>query len=344
MSVINWGIVGLGNIAHKFADGFKYLKNSRLKGISSKDDLKLNYFKNKHIIKDEYCFKNYNDLIQCPDIDIIYLALPNNLHFEWINQCINAKKNILVEKPALIKVKEALDIKNKLSNSTIYFTEAFMYKFCPHIQSITNEILKGSIGEITHMNSNFSIKTYKLFKILGFTFKKPDFSNRLYNKDLGGGSILDLGCYPLSLSNQIANLKKPISKDNIVIKNIKKNICESNVEISASCKIEYDKDFYSEISCSFENNSDQTTIIYGKEGNISLKNTWQPHQNSKIKLNNNNENKIIDLNIDQNIYSYEINEISNQLLNSNTHPEKPALNIDDILLNTSIMNYWINNN
>lgn len=344
MKTVNWGIIGLGNIALKFADAFNDINNAKLVGVSSKNNSKLNTFKNKYRIEEKYCFKNYKDLIESANIDIVYIALPNNLHYDLIDECIKAKKNILVEKPALMTVDEVLDIKKKLYNNNIYFTEGFMYKFCPHIKTLTKEILNGSIGELTHMYSNFSINTYKISKLFGFTFKKPNFLDRLYNKELGGGSIFDLGCYPVSLSTQIASLKKSIDLNKINIINIKKNICESGVDISASGKIEYNNGFFSEISCSFENKSNQKTIIYGKLGKISIESTWTPEKKCKINLESNKETKDLNIDINKNIYSYEINEISNQLIEDKITPKSPAINIDEILLNTSIINSWIKQN
>ena len=341
MKNINWGIIGLGNIASIVAESFKSINNCKLKGISSKNINRLNYFKKKFNIEESFCFNNYSDLINCSDIDIVYIALPNNLHYQWIIECIKANKNILVEKPALLNSNQVLDIKKRLNENNIYFTEAFMYKFGPHIKVVSDEIFKGSIGEIKNMSSDFSIKTYKTSKIFGFTFKKPNLLNRKYNKDLGGGSIYDLGCYPLSLSTQIASLKKPISLNKTKIENIEKNMCESGVEISASCTLKFENDFYSDISCSFEKNSNQQTVITGTLGTINFENTWKPNKKFKINLNTIDKNKTIEIDINENIYSYQISEISNQLLKSQTKPDNPAISIDEILLNTSIMNNWI---
>ena len=92
MSEIKWGIIGLGNIAFEFASAFKGIKNSKLLGIASKDIGKLNKFKEHFEIDKNYCFSNYEDLIKNKEIDIVYIALPHNFHFEWINKCIDLKK------------------------------------------------------------------------------------------------------------------------------------------------------------------------------------------------------------------------------------------------------------
>ena len=82
MREINWGIIGLGNIAQSFSEGFLNLDSSNLLAISSLNKSKLDYFKNKYKIDENYIFKNYDDLLDCSDIDIVYIALTNNLHYD----------------------------------------------------------------------------------------------------------------------------------------------------------------------------------------------------------------------------------------------------------------------
>ena len=105
MEKINWGIIGLGNIAHKFSEAFKDIENSKLLAAASKDKNKLNIFKEKYNFEGKFLFNNYEELIHCKDVDIIYIALPNFLHHKWIIKCIQNNKNVLVEKPATINSK-----------------------------------------------------------------------------------------------------------------------------------------------------------------------------------------------------------------------------------------------
>ena len=92
MKKVNWGIIGLGSIAIKFADGFKNSKNGKLIAISSKNSNKLKKFKEQFKINENYCFDDYKNLLKCNDLDIIYIALPNSLHHEWIIECIKNNK------------------------------------------------------------------------------------------------------------------------------------------------------------------------------------------------------------------------------------------------------------
>ena len=141
---INWGMIGLGNIALQFAEAFKDSKNSKLKGIASNNPDKIRIFEKKFNIKKNYCFNSYEELLDCEDIDIVYIALPNSMHKEWIIKSINKKKNILVEKPAFMNLSETENIKKKIDNSKIFFTEGFMYRFTPQILKVV-ELLKTDV-------------------------------------------------------------------------------------------------------------------------------------------------------------------------------------------------------
>ena len=114
MKEVNWGIIGLGNIALKFSENLIKSKNSKLFAIASKDKNKLDKYQNKFCINSKNCFNNYEDLINCQNLDIIYIALPNTLHFEWIKECINKKRNLLVEKPATLNYLQAKTINTLL--------------------------------------------------------------------------------------------------------------------------------------------------------------------------------------------------------------------------------------
>ena len=100
MEKLNWGIIGLGNIANVFANAFDYSNYGKLKAIASKNKEKLKKFRNKFNIEEKYSFNSYEDLIKNSDVDIVYIALPTAFHFETVMMCINNGKRILVEKPA----------------------------------------------------------------------------------------------------------------------------------------------------------------------------------------------------------------------------------------------------
>ena len=172
MKKVNWGIIGLGRIAEVFSDAFEEAENAQLLAVASREQKKLDYYKDRFNLEKKFLFNNYEDLILCRDIDIVYIALPNSLHHHWIIKCIKNKKKILVEKPATITFAEATDIKKRLNNNNLFFSEAFMYRYLPQIDLVINIIKKKEIGNLISMETSFGMNLLTKKKFFLFNKKK----------------------------------------------------------------------------------------------------------------------------------------------------------------------------
>ena len=172
MKKLNWGIIGLGAIAQQFSKAFVETSNSKLLAVASHDFQKLDFFKKQFRIEEKFLYNNYEDLINCRDIDIVYIALPNSFHFQWVNESIKNNKNTLVEKPATLNFEEAKIIKKILLDKNIFFAEAFMYRYHPQINYILNLIENNEIGNLISMESSFGINILSKKKFLFFYKKK----------------------------------------------------------------------------------------------------------------------------------------------------------------------------
>ena len=170
MKKINWGIIGLGDIAQSFSEGFHNCDNARLLAVSSKKNEKLDQYKSNFKLEKEYLFNNYEDLIKCGDVDIVYIALPNNLHFQWILKCIEENKNILIEKPAVRKLTEAKKIEKEIIDRNLFFSEGYMYRYYPQIKKVIEILKTNQLGKLISMETTFSNNL--LFKKKFFFFKK----------------------------------------------------------------------------------------------------------------------------------------------------------------------------
>ena len=342
MKKINWGIIGLGNIANIFAEGFSNLENASIKAVASLNKNNLQSFKKKFQVDNELCFKNYEDLIMFPHIDIIYIALPNSLHAKYIYECIKHNKKVLVEKPAFTNNKDFNVTQNLLDKKNFFFTEAFMYRYLPYIQKIKEIIETNQFGKLIYMESVFNTYVFKQKNFFGIKLMKPDYSHRLFNKDLGGGAILDIGCYPLSLSTLVNSLTYNVNLEKIYLEKVNSSYCESGVDIASEAIINFDNKFRSKISCSFRDKKNQQTIIQFENGTLKIDYSWLPKQNTTIELNRNNEISKISLKNNSNIYSHQIKNISDQLLDDLITPRFPSMTMKEIKTNTKILNDWIN--
>ena len=236
-------------------------------GISSNSFLKLAKFGFKNRLKFKYLFSDYKSILACKEINNIYIATLNNSHHNLIIDCIKSGKNVLCEKPFAMNFFEAENIKNELSKSNISFREAIAYR--SHLQTKIIELLKiNIIGKILNIESSF-----------GFNAGQPKKKSRLFNKELGGGAILDLGCYPLTMSSLVANFN---NKDEELIPKIEMvsgKIHKLGVETHAKAKLVFENSITADIFVSLDRNLENSTKIFGSDGKMIIPEPWLPSKN-----------------------------------------------------------------
>jgi len=338
MKKINWGIIGLGRIADIFANAFESSSVGSLIGLASTNREKLDKFKNKYKINEKYCFNSYESLLNCNEIDIVYIALPNSLHYEWILKCIESNKKILVEKPATLNFDEIKNIEKQVSNKKIFFAEGFMYRFHPQISKVIEMVKNNEIGKINFVESNFGINILTKLNIFGIKLmKKINEKNRLYNKNLGGGAILDLGCYPVSFSTLIASLQNKFK--NVQITSKKKEFLKTGVDIDSYAELVFDNNFKTKIGASFTKKLGSGSKIVGNKGEILINDTWTA-QTPYIILKKEGTKKIPIDNV-KNIYAYEIDFVSECILQNKSELAFPGLTMKDTICNMKILDEWL---
>ena len=199
-NMVNWGIVGLGSMGNAFANAINEVKNAQLIGVASKSNSKLEVFSKNFKIKTENRFLNYKELLSSTKIDAIYISTLNNTHVDLILNCVKNNKKILCEKPIGLNLDQAKLALEAIEKNNTSFYEAIAYRSHPQTQSLLKLIDNGEIGKIYKIESSFGFKVRKIKK-----------DSRLFNKDTGGGAILDLGCYPISFFNLFADKESKIS-------------------------------------------------------------------------------------------------------------------------------------
>tara|TARA_B100000686_G_C16799146_1_gene984631 strand:- start:1950 stop:2939 length:990 start_codon:yes stop_codon:yes gene_type:complete len=327
---MNWGIIGLGNMAKKFAISINQLENTALLGISSSSFFKRKKFGFKFNIKNKYQFKNDESIFNCDEIENIYIATTNNFHFDLIMKGINAKKNILCEKPLTINYKDSLTILEKLKKSKIFLMEAIAYRTHPQIEFVIKKIKENTIGQILKINSTF-----------GFKVKKINKQNRLFNKQLGGGAILDVGCYPVSMSNLIAN----INNNDIQlpeISDVSGAFYETGVDESASATFKYQNGITSHIHVAINKNMENKTIIEGTEGKILIPNPWLPTKDSYIEINKNGKSYNLAIKSKFDLFTGQINNVNESIRKGRLEGKYPAMSWINSANNMLIIDKWKN--
>ena len=337
---INWGLIGLGNISNIFGQAFQNTKNSNLLAIASKNDQRLNTFKQKYFIESNFCFRDYERLIKCDKVDVVYISLPNSFHKEWIDKCLFYKKKFLVEKPAFNNFKDAKEVEDKILKEENFFSEGFMYKFNPQFKKIVELVRNNEIGKIVSIKSTFGVNLITKKKFFFFEKKrKINPEGRLFSKKLGGGCILDLGCYPISFSTSLISLQNEINFEKFVIVNCKKEVGETGVDIDSRLEYIFDNEINVEVASSFKKNIGRKSIIKGTKGTIIIDDTWIDGKIISLVKDNNKKEYKFDNKI--NPYTLEIDNVSQSILNKSNCCLFPGTTFNETLINTKILNDWI---
>jgi len=178
-----WGILAPGKMAAKFINGLKTLANAELFAVASRDIERSKKFATEHHFK-KY-FGSYEELARDPDVEVIYIASPHSHHHDQTILCLKNRKAVLCEKAFALNSREVEDMITEARRQNVFLMEALWPPFQPYYKKALDIIKSGILGKIIHLHAYFS-------------FVPPyDPTDRKFNIALGGGSLLDIGIYPV---------------------------------------------------------------------------------------------------------------------------------------------------
>ena len=196
MKKYNWAILGCGKIAKKFSKDLATLKNANLFAASSRSLEKATKFAKEFNFLNAY--GSYNDLVNDLEVDIVYIATPHSLHSKHTILCLKHKKAVLCEKAFAINSKEVNQMINESIINNTFLMEAFWTRLNPQFLKIKELIKSSKLGKIRFVKSDFMFNA-------DYNPKK-----RLYNINLGGSSLMDIGIYPVFYSLMFLGIPKTI--------------------------------------------------------------------------------------------------------------------------------------
>src|SRR4051794_30597964 len=132
--MINWGIIGAGNIAHRFADSLEHVEGAQLYAVARRTMEKADQFRAEH--PSEVSYDNYQNLLDDDKVDAVYIALPHQLHLEWVEKALRAGKAVLCEKPATLSAVEMRQITKTVHEKQVFFMEAMKSRFVPAYREV----------------------------------------------------------------------------------------------------------------------------------------------------------------------------------------------------------------
>ena len=192
---IRWGIIGLGNIANKFATDLATVENAELVAVASRSQENADEFAKKYNSKKAY--NSYLDLAKDAEVDAVYIATPHSFHKEHAILCLKNKKAVLCEKPFAMNLQEVEEMIAVAKENNVLLMEALWTYFLPHYTYVLESLKNEKIGKLLKLEADF-----------GFS-RAFDNDSRLFKKEVGGGSLLDIGIYPIFAA--LSTLGKPNS-------------------------------------------------------------------------------------------------------------------------------------
>jgi len=252
MLPVRWGIMAPGKIANKFASDLNLFRKNALVSVASTNLERAQSFANKFGIPSWY--GSYMEMLEKENLDVVYIASPHSFHFEQAKSCLEMGVSVLCEKPITINAAQLQLLITLASQKGLFFIEALWSLFLPTFKDIFNLIKEGEIGRVTGVKADF-----------GFHMPLDD-SSRLFDPHLGGGSLLDIGIYPLLLATVCLGKPEEIKAMS--------SLTKWNVDDEMVAILKYEKNGLAQIHSSIRANTRTEAFIYGEKGTIWIPNRW----------------------------------------------------------------------
>ena len=259
MTTFRFGIMGAGNIANRFCEAVKQIKDCEVAAVSSKSKERAESFARKHGI--EKAYDSYEEMLKDAGLDAVYIAATSNAHYSLTMLCLDYKTPVLCEKAMFLNSREAETAFQRSEKENVFVMEAMWSRFLPAVRKAREWMREKKIGELAYADA-----------AIGFLAPR-DFSNRYYNPQLGGGAAFDLTVYTYELLTFLIEQER---KD----MQIQAVFSESGVDVSEHIQIQYETALAS-MKTTFLANLQQELVLYGDKGKIVLP---RPHFASEAFL------------------------------------------------------------
>jgi predicted dehydrogenase len=302
---INWGIIGIGRIAEKFATDLKSVKNAQIIAVASASSLeRAKDFAERY--NASYFYDSYESIFQTPDLDAIYIATPHTSHAENAILCLKHKVPVLCEKPFAMNLKQVQKMVEVARENDTFLMEAMWTRFIPAINKTLDLIAEGRIGKVRSVHADFGFNAPFL----------PE--RRLLNPALGGGALLDIGIYPAYLSLLLLGYPSDIQAVS--------NFRSTGIDDTTSFVLGYKNEATAVLSCTLTARTRTEALIYGENGYIHIDGRFM--EAKKITLYE-NDKKPVNYSFPRKTfgYNFEIEEVNICLREGKKESDKMPLSM-----------------
>ena len=299
--MIRWGVISTANIAkNQVIPAILESKNSILHSIASRDSEKAEFLCKQFGVSRAY--GSYEELLNCTEVDAIYIPLPTSQHVEWSIKCLEAKKNVLCEKPIALRASEIESLMEAEAKSNCILSEAFMVYYHPQWEKVHDLISEGRIGKLKHVQG-------------AFTYFNKDPKNMRNRPDLGGGVLPDIGVYPLVTTRMVTGKEPKSARSKIEIDK------SFGVDVYASVDLAFD-DFDLNFYVSTQMSLRQKMVFHGDAGRIEVHAPFNArvYGDSRVSVHSSNNNEKMDIRFGEvNQYTLQIETFSEAVKKKNNH-------------------------
>lgn len=328
---LRWGILATGRIAATFAKALGASKTGSAVAVASREASKAAEFANAHGIPKSY--GSYDELIADPSVEAVYIATPHSQHLEWTLAAIHAGKHVLCEKPLTLNLTETRKAVSAARAKGMVLMEAYMYRCHPQTRRVLDLIRAGTIGRVGLVHATFG-------------FDAP-FSpgHRLWNRDLGGGGILDVGGYPVSWARLVAGAME--GRDFLDPSDVRGSVRfhpETGIDVYAAAHLTFPNGLSAQVSCGIDLRQENSVRIYGSEGWLWIPSPYvtardlEPTRILHFRPGVTEPEEIV-ITPDRPLYTYEADVFAEAVISGKT--EVSVMSLDDSLGNAATLDRWL---
>jgi D-xylose 1-dehydrogenase (NADP+, D-xylono-1,5-lactone-forming) len=259
----NWGVLSTGHIAGIVSAAMQHTEEAILYAVASRDEARASAFAKKFGF--DHAYGSYQALLDDPAVDIVYIALPNALHHEWTLKAARAGKHILTEKPLGISEAEVTEMFEAADAHDVLLMEAFKYPFHPQWPRFMEVVRSGRLGRLRAMQGTFC-------------FPMKDLHNVRMQPQLAGGSIWDLGCYPVSFFTLV------MEQEPIRVSAMAQIGRKSGVDETFAGLLEYEAGVLAGFECGFNSPVRQRGEVAGEEGVLYFPEPYHPDREAPTEF------------------------------------------------------------
>ncbi|HEY2281182.1 MAG TPA: Gfo/Idh/MocA family oxidoreductase [Streptosporangiaceae bacterium] len=329
-SELGWGILGTGHIADLFAADLPAAGQGRVRAVASRDADRAATFAAQHDVRTAH--RSYDALLADPDVDCVYLALPNHLHLEWTERAARAGKHVLCEKPLAMNAREAAQAIATARRHGVVLLEAFMYRMHPQIMELNRLLEAGTIGEVRLLEASFGGNL------------NGQYDNYRMQRQTGGGALMDVGCYGVSMARLVAGAQvgRPFAEP-VSVQAAARIGPRSQVDEWSAAVLNFDGPLVATISCGNQVDLASCVRIWGSEGHAELTNPWQPATfrgpgRLLVHANGSQVPEVRVIDTDRPLYALEADTFA-QVVRTGQIPA-PVMSPEDSLGNMRVLDSW----